>query len=120
MYSQHVFGLEILHRLTEIIDRWAGEHGLDSLSVPVGSDSSPRTLLSICDRLANKADEWPNEKLFMRIGYVQGVMVAHKICSLGEIRKAIQEAKADHKDYIDLLDHNDPDSPFYFEIGGEG
>lgn len=118
MDTYHVFGLEIIHRLVEMIEEWASEFGLDSLEVE--SEISPRTLLEMCDRIARKADEWPDEKLFMRIGYVQGVMVSLNICGIKKIREIVHEAHLGRQDYIDLLDHNDPDSPFNLELGGSG
>jgi len=116
MDKHHVFGLEIIHRLVEVIEEWASKFGLDSLKVD--SEVSPQTLLEMCDRITRKADEWPDEKLFLRIGYVQGVMVALNICGMDKIKNIAQDARNGRKDYVDLLDHNDPESPFQIELGG--
>jgi len=114
MERSHVFGIEIANRLHDMIEDWLVSHE------EANENDAVQNLLNVCNRIITKAEEWPDEKLFMRLGFIQGVMVSHGVCSLDMIRRVVNFIRERHLDYVDLLDHNDPESPFNFELGGEG
>lgn len=95
----HILALEVVERLRQ-------------------KEATP-IIYDLLDKITENAEEWPIHKTFMRIGYVQGLMVAGGV-DVAEIRQMVADSYSVHHAYCDLLDHNDPTSPFYLEIGGEG
>ena len=118
MSEDCALGVEIARRLSEVIECWLLQDGIDQDYIRTTTDPEfhPSKLLNICEAIETKAPSWAVPKLFLRLGFVQGVLVALKIVSLEDIKRIIRDAH----DHLDLLDHHDPASTFYFDLGGGG
>jgi hypothetical protein len=80
----------------------------------------PKHLLWMCNKIQERADEWPVTRLHRWIGFVQCALMAHRLLGLSEARTMFDNAKEAHGDCSeDLLDHLDPSNTFECDIGGE-
>ena len=78
-------------------------------------------LIRMCDRMIDHVDDWPGVKLNRWIGFIQCALIANRSLDLEQAKQMFNRAKKTSGDSAqDLLDHLDPNSPFEFDLGGEG
>lgn len=86
---------------------------------PMYTDST-KHLLKMCSEIEKRAENWPSTKMHRWIGFIQGTMVAMEITTIEEESDTVRKAKTMFsEDDNGLIDHNNPDHHFEFEIGGE-
>lgn len=90
----------------------------------VPSECQPGYLIGLCEKVAKIAQEEHCcvTKIHRLVAYVHGVMVALCICTIDDIRKLVRDAKSHYAEAPDrdLEDHQNEESPFFLDIGGEG
>lgn len=81
----------------------------------------PSHLVRMCDRIEERAEDWPVTKLHRWIGFVQGGMLANRILDLDGAKAMFDAAKNafGSESDRDLIDHLDLNSTFQIDIGGE-
>ena len=117
--QKHLLAWEIAHALSVELK------SLKEEKKNLFDNSDPNTqlenLIWMCKQVQTQED-WPSSKRHRWLGYVQGVLIALGISTVEDEKKLVAKAKEyfiEYKD-TDLKDHNDPDSPFQIDIGGEG
>jgi hypothetical protein len=93
------------------------EHALEDQPSPLRRTH----LIRMCDRMIDHVGDWPAVKLNRWIGFIQCALIANRSLDLEEAKRMFNRVKRTSGESAqDLLDHLDPDSPFEFELGGEG
>ena len=78
-------------------------------------------LLRMCQRIEQRADDWPATRLHRWIGYIQCALIANGVIDLAEAKRMFDRAKIAYPESDeDLVDHLDPTSGFELDIGGLG
>ena len=111
------------HLMTEMIEKCRrvildqDEHALEDQPRPLRRTH----LIGMCNRMIDHVDDWPAVKLNRWIGFIQCALIANRSLDLEGAKQMFNRAKKTSGESAqDLLDHLDPDSPFEFELGGEG
>jgi cytochrome c553 len=116
-----LLAIEVAERLESRIQEWQAAFGIE---LDVDPDTHPDHLLKMLERLKRKADEdsWPDTKLHRWLGWVMGCMACHGIAGHSSLQQIVGESKKyfSEKPDEELENHHNPDSPFRFDIGGEG
>lgn len=102
------------------IQGWLNENAGIEETLTVESCIRPQHLLWMCKKIRHKVD-WPPTKLHRWIGFIQCAMICLGVTDLEGAKDMVSIAKtqfAEDEDE-DLKDHNDPESPFRLDIGGE-
>ena len=79
-------------------------------------------LLWMCDEVAHRATDWPENKLHRWIGFIQGGPLANNILNLDEVKVMFVEVKEYYASLEvdpDFGDHLDPDETSTINIGNE-
>lgn len=112
-----LLGVQIAERLADRIAHVPGIEGAPDAT-------QPSNLLRMLNRLVEKAEkeEWPDTKIHRWLGYVMGCLTAHGITTESCLREIVGDSKKyfEEQEDDDLKAHNDPDSMFRLDIGGEG
>jgi len=115
----HLLAVEIAQHCKEALD---AEFDWDYSETQPGNRTVSRAhLLWMCEQIVDNADKWPASKLHRWAGFLQGYTVS---CAITTIKKESEMVRAAKKHFleemdVDLKDHQDPESLFELELGGE-
>lgn len=112
----HLLAVEIAQNCKLILeDTW--DLGLD----PGMRTVSQEHLLWMADQIYENSDTWPATKLHRWVGFMQGVMVAYALTTIDKESSTVRKIKQAFLEEMDveLKDHQDPESYFELELGGE-
>ena len=121
MENPTLLAIQIAEELEQQILEWQTAFDIE---LDVNEDTHPDHLLRMLEKLVHKAnhDEWSDTKLHRWLGWVMGCMACHNIAGLDRLKEIVSHAKLHFGEIEDdeLDEHNNPDSSFNLDIGGEG
>lgn len=124
--NKTALAVELATRLRDHLRAWLVKSGLtpDCIASNAPPTGQPGHLLQLLDRIEKYAVEehWADSKLHRYIGAVQDSMIWLGAATVHDLKEIMFQAKKHFSEKPDkeLTDHNDPDSPFELDIGGEG
>lgn len=127
MTDPTLLAVEIAERTLAYLLKW--QEAGQSVRPDAPEETKPENLIWMLERLMKIAEgngreeiEWADTKLHRWLGFIFGSMVSNGMATLPKIKELVTRAKAEflEKEDKDVVDHNNPDSPFELDIGGPG